>query len=80
MASVELGAQQYSQTFKLDGRPSAGMAIYQLPNANALDVAKRVEERMHELAKAFPEGMTWTHPVRHDEVRRARPCTTSTRR
>jgi hydrophobic/amphiphilic exporter-1 (mainly G- bacteria), HAE1 family len=62
VASVELGAQQYSQTFKLDGRPSAGMAIYQLPNANALDVAKRVEERMHELAKAFPEGMTWLIP------------------
>ena len=62
VARVELGAQQYSQTFKLDGKPSAGMAIYQLPNANALDVAKRVEARMHELAKAFPEGMMWIIP------------------
>jgi HAE1 family hydrophobic/amphiphilic exporter-1 len=62
VASVELGAQQYSQTFKLDGRPSAGMAVFQLPNANALEVAKRVEERMAVLAKAFPEGMTWLIP------------------
>lgn len=62
VARVELGAQTYSQTFKLDGKPSAGVAIYQLPDANALDVAKRVEERMNELAKAFPEGMTWLVP------------------
>ncbi len=62
VARVELGAQQYSQTFKLDNRPSAGLAIYQLPDANALDVAKRVEARMNELAKAFPEGMTWLVP------------------
>ena len=62
VATVELGAQQYSQTFKLNGQPSAGMAIFQLPNANALEVAKRVETRMNELAKAFPEGMTWVIP------------------
>ncbi|KAB2939276.1 MAG: efflux RND transporter permease subunit [Hyphomicrobium sp.] len=62
VATVELGAQQYSQTFKLDQQPAAGMAIYQLPNANALEVAKLVEGRMQELAKSFPEGMTWTIP------------------
>jgi HAE1 family hydrophobic/amphiphilic exporter-1 len=62
VARVELGAQQYSQTFKLDQRPSAGLAVYQLPDANALDVAQRVEARMRLLAKAFPEGMTWTIP------------------
>ena len=62
VARVELGAQQYSQTFKLDGKPSAGLAVFQLPDANALDVAKRVEERMQELSKAFPEGMTWLVP------------------
>jgi HAE1 family hydrophobic/amphiphilic exporter-1 len=62
VASVELGAQTYSQTFKLDGKPSAGVAIYQLPDANALDVAKRVEEKMNELSKSFPEGMSWLVP------------------
>ena len=62
VARVELGAQQYSQTFKLDQKPSAGLAVYQLPDANALEVAKRVEERMKVLEKAFPEGMSWTIP------------------
>ncbi len=62
VARVELGAQQYSQTFKLDQKPAAGMAVYQLPDANALDVAQRVEARMKELAKSFPEGMVWTIP------------------
>ena len=36
VARIELGAQQYSQTFKLDGQPAAGLAIFQLPEANAL--------------------------------------------
>ena len=62
VARVELGAQQYSQSFKLDGSPSAGMAIFQLPDANALDVAKRVGARMKDVAKAFPQGVGWTVP------------------
>src|SRR4030042_764579 len=41
VARVELGAQQYSQTFKLDQRPSAGLALYQLPHAHPLRVAPR---------------------------------------
>ncbi|MCC7347673.1 MAG: efflux RND transporter permease subunit, partial [Variibacter sp.] len=62
VARIELGAQQYGQTFKLDGRPAAGLAIFQLPEANALDVATRVEARMRELAAAFPQGMSWSVP------------------
>ena len=62
VARVELGAQQYSQSFKLDGKQSAGIAIYQLPDANALDVAKRVEAHMKVLEKAFPQGMAWSIP------------------
>lgn len=62
VARVELGAQQYSQAFKLDGQPAAGMAIFQLPEANALDVAKRVDVRMRDLARTFPQGMTWSIP------------------
>jgi HAE1 family hydrophobic/amphiphilic exporter-1 len=62
VARIELGAQQYNQTFKMDGKQAAGLAIYQLPEANALDVAKRVKARMSELAGAFPQGMTWSVP------------------
>jgi hydrophobic/amphiphilic exporter-1 (mainly G- bacteria), HAE1 family len=59
---VELGAQNYTQTFKLDGKPGAGIAIYQLPEANALDVAQRVNAKMAELAKAFPQGLVYGVP------------------
>ncbi|SFK75297.1 efflux RND transporter permease subunit [Methylocapsa palsarum] len=62
VARIELGAQQYSQTFKLDGHPSAGLSVFQLPEANALDVAKRVEAKMRELAPSFPPGIKWTIP------------------
>ena len=59
---VELGAQTYTMTSKLNGRPNAGIAIYQLPEANALDVAKRVNAKMAELGKAFPKGLVYEVP------------------
>jgi HAE1 family hydrophobic/amphiphilic exporter-1 len=59
---VELGAQTYSQVFKLNGKPAAGIAIFQSPDANALDVATRVRAKMVELSKAFPQDMVYTVP------------------
>src|SRR5229473_523214 len=59
---VELGAQTYAQTSKLNGKPNASIAIYQLPEANALDVATRVDAKMAELAKAFPPGLAYDVP------------------
>jgi HAE1 family hydrophobic/amphiphilic exporter-1 len=59
---VELGAQTYSQICRLNGKPAAGLAIYQLPDANALDVAKRVRAKMAELSHAFPQGLTYSIP------------------
>ncbi len=62
VARVELGAQTYSQTSQLNNRPAAGVAIFQLPNANALNVAALVDARMKELAKAFPQGLSYSIP------------------
>jgi hydrophobic/amphiphilic exporter-1 (mainly G- bacteria), HAE1 family len=59
---VELGAQTYSQNFALNGKPAAGVAIFQSPDANALDVATRVRAKMTELEKAFPQGLTYSVP------------------
>ncbi|NVO14177.1 MAG: multidrug efflux RND transporter permease subunit [Rhodoplanes sp.] len=59
---VELGAQTYSQIFTQDGQPSAGIAIYQSPGANALDVADRVKAKMTVLAKDFPQGLVYGVP------------------
>src|ERR1700730_8646844 len=42
VARIELGSQTYSQQCLLDGRPAAGIAIYQAPDANSLQVGKEV--------------------------------------
>jgi hydrophobic/amphiphilic exporter-1 (mainly G- bacteria), HAE1 family len=59
---VELGAQTYGQFFKLDGQEAAGLAIFLSPGANALDVAKRVSDRMKALASEFPQGVAYSIP------------------
>jgi HAE1 family hydrophobic/amphiphilic exporter-1 len=59
---VELGAQTYSQSFNLDGRPAAGIAISLLPDANAIAVAEEVNTKMAELAKSFPQGLIYQVP------------------
>src|SRR5229473_2984373 len=59
---VELGAQTYAQTSKINGKQNASIAIYQLPEANALDVATAVRDKMAQLAKAFPPGLVYTVP------------------
>lgn len=59
---VELGAQTYSQSFMLNGRPATGIAIFQLPEANAMDVAKSINAKMTELSKNFPQGLVYEVP------------------
>jgi HAE1 family hydrophobic/amphiphilic exporter-1 len=59
---VELGAQTYSQVFTLNGKPAAGIGIFQTLEANALDVANQVEGKMAQLAKKFPPGLTYSVP------------------
>src|SRR2546429_859756 len=59
---VELGAQTYSQVFTLNGKPAAGIGIFQTLEANALDVAGKVESKMAQLAKAFPPGLAYSVP------------------
>ncbi len=59
---VELGAQTYSQNFTLDGKQAAGIAIYQSPGANALDVEHAIKARMEVLAKDFPQGLVYSVP------------------
>jgi HAE1 family hydrophobic/amphiphilic exporter-1 len=62
VARVELGAQTYSQSFRVNGEPAAGIAIFQAPDANALAVATSVRTKMQDLARAFPQGLTWDIP------------------
>jgi HAE1 family hydrophobic/amphiphilic exporter-1 len=54
---VELGAQTYAQVLTLDGKPAAGLAVFQAPGANALAVASEVRKKMAELAREFPPAL-----------------------
>jgi len=62
VARVELGAQSYDVNAKFKGTPSAAMAVFQLPGANALDVSQRIQDKMAELAGTFPQGMQYNIP------------------
>jgi len=62
IARVELGAQTYSQVFRQDSKPAAGIGLYLTPGANALTVAKEVQTRMKALAAEFPPGVTYEVP------------------
>ncbi|GAC1627241.1 MAG: multidrug efflux RND transporter permease subunit [Nevskia sp.] len=62
IARIELAATDYSRSTRLNGKIAANIGIYQLPNANALDVAKNVRAAMQELAKSFPPGISYIVP------------------
>jgi HAE1 family hydrophobic/amphiphilic exporter-1 len=62
VARVELGAQTYAQSFRVNGQPAAGVAVFQAPDANALSVATAVRARMQQLARGFPQGLQWDIP------------------
>ena len=57
VARIELGSQDYSVTGRLNGKPSAIIATYQLPGSNAVDAAAGVKKLMAEMKQRFPEDM-----------------------
>ncbi|QDW41520.1 efflux RND transporter permease subunit [Bradyrhizobium sp. KBS0727] len=59
---VELGAQTYSQVFSLNNKASTGIGVFQSPGANALEVEAAVQKKMADLAKAFPQDITYATP------------------
>ncbi|MHA1134628.1 MAG: efflux RND transporter permease subunit [Alphaproteobacteria bacterium] len=59
VARVELGAENYGWFGQLNGKPAALLAVYQLPDANALDVAKAIRAEMDRLAQRFPDDLQY---------------------
>jgi HAE1 family hydrophobic/amphiphilic exporter-1 len=60
VARIELGAQDYSLAGRLNGQPSAIVAVYQLPGSNAVDAANGVKKLMAELKTRFPPDVDFT--------------------
>ena len=59
VARIELGALQYSSTAFFGEDPSVVLGIFQMPGSNALDLQKRVMDKMEELSKRFPKGIAY---------------------
>src|SRR5262249_47485479 len=57
VARIELGSQDYSVAGRLDGKPSAVIAVYQLPGSNAVDAAVGVKKIMAQMKQRFPDDM-----------------------
>ncbi|MDH4216371.1 MAG: efflux RND transporter permease subunit [Gallionella sp.] len=62
IARIELGAQDYNRSARLNGQPIAGMAIRITPGANALATAQGVRAKMQDLSRYFPQGVDWVVP------------------
>jgi multidrug efflux pump len=63
VARVELGADDYSTTTRLNGLPAGGVAIQLSPGANALTTADLVKQKATQLAASLPPGLKLSFPV-----------------
>jgi multidrug efflux pump len=62
VARIELGAQNYATSARLNGKPSTGIGVQLSPSGNALATARAVRARMDELSRYFPPGMRYAIP------------------
>jgi HAE1 family hydrophobic/amphiphilic exporter-1 len=59
VARMELGSQDYSLTGRINGKPGAIIALYQLPGTNAVDAARGVRKVMEDAKKRFPQDVDY---------------------
>ncbi len=57
VGQVQLGSKNEDVDVKLDGKPTVFLAVFQLPDANALDTHDAVMAKIDELSKTFPQGI-----------------------
>ena len=62
VARIELGAQTYATSARLNGKPSTGIGVQLSPTGNALATAAAVRAKMEELKRFFPAGMSYSVP------------------
>ncbi len=59
VARIELGAKSFDVSNLFDDKPTVGLAIFILPDANALEVAAAVKDHMERMSKDFPPGIRY---------------------
>ncbi len=68
IADVVLGAENYESDVRFNGQTATFMGIWVLPNANSLDVIKRVRAEIPDIQAQLPAGHEGRHPLRLDRV------------
>ena len=59
VARIELGSQTYAMAGRLNGKPSAVLALYQLPGTNAIQAVDGVKKLMEEAKQSFPPDLDY---------------------
>ena len=62
VARIELGAQTYATSARLNGKPATGIGVQLTPSGNALASAKAVKAKMEDLQRYFPAGVSYAIP------------------
>lgn len=62
VARIELGAQTYATSARLNGKPASGIGLQLASGGNALDAAKAVRAKMEQLKPYFPKGVNYAIP------------------
>src|SRR5580693_4389962 len=63
VARIELGALNYGQIGRVNGKPGCAVAIYQTPGSNALAVAEGVKKTMAGLSRRFPPDLEYRYSI-----------------
>ena len=59
IAKIELGAENYASSSSFNGKPAALLAVYQLPTANGIAIARACREKLNSLKAFFPQGVDY---------------------
>ncbi|HEX7637791.1 MAG TPA: efflux RND transporter permease subunit [Burkholderiaceae bacterium] len=62
VARIELGAQTYATSARLNGHPSTGIGVQLAPTGNALATAQAIKDKMAQLQRFFPPGVKYSIP------------------
>ena len=62
VARIEVGAESYNFSTRMNGQPAAGIGVQLSPTGNALATSQAVRDRMEELAEFFPPGIEYSIP------------------
>ncbi|PDT86171.1 efflux RND transporter permease subunit [Sinorhizobium sp. BJ1] len=62
VARIEIGGESYSFSTRLNGKPSAAIAVQLSPSGNAISTSEAIKARMDELAEFFPPGLEYSVP------------------